>query len=154
MALRPSASNVRAVTFLARFRLGNGKLDPKLRAALESEGLVLLEEGLPGSVRYRHFKAPGRRHHGKVTRERLGLAISEERFVLYCRSGSTKLIDSPFSDPRLSALEVSLEANDTVSLRIDYDRARVPKVSGEVTIVVRTPNASTIVGQLRVRLGR
>jgi hypothetical protein len=154
MAYGHPTSNVPAVTFLARFRLGNGKLDPKLRAAVRAEGLVLIEEGLRGSVRYRRFKAPGRRHHGKVTGERLGLAISEERFVVYCRSGSTKLIDSPFSDPRLSMLDVSLQGNDTVSLRIDYDRVGVPKVSGEIAIMVRTPNAATIVEQLRVRLGR
>jgi hypothetical protein len=142
------------VAFLARFRLGNGKLDPELTAALRAEGLVILEEGLQGSVRYRRFKAPGRRHHGKVTGERIGLAISEERFVVYCRSGSTKLIDTPFSDPRLSMLDVSLEGSDTVSLRIDYDRGGVPNVSGEITIRVRTTNAAIIVEQLRVRLGR
>ncbi len=84
---------------LARFRLGDGKLDPELRTALEAEGLVLVDEGLRGSVRYRRFKAPGRRHHGKVTGERVALAISERRFVVYCRSGTTKLIDTPFADP-------------------------------------------------------
>jgi hypothetical protein len=142
------------VTFLAKFRLGDGKLDPELRAALQSEGLVLLEEGLHGSVRYRRFRAPGRRHHGKVTGERLALAISEKRFVVYCRSGTTRLIDSPLSDPRLSILEVSLERDDRISLRIDYDRAGVPEVTGEITIVLGTPNAATIVEQLRARLGR
>ena len=49
--------------------LGNGTLKPKLRAALESEGVVLLEEGLPGTITYAHFKAPGRRYHGKVVGE-------------------------------------------------------------------------------------
>ena len=143
---------MRGVAFLAKFRLGNGRLDPELRAALEAEGLVLIEEGLQGSVRYRRFKAPGRRHDGKVTGERIGLAISETRFVVYCRSGSTKLIDASFSDPRLSVLDASLEGNDTVSLKIDYDRAGVPEVSGEIRIVVRTPNAPAIVDQLRARL--
>lgn len=147
----PSGS---VVTFLARFRLGKGKLDPKLQAALRAEGLVLIEEGLHGSIRYRHFKGPGRRHHGKVTLERFGLAISEERFVVYCRSGSTKLIDTPFSDPRLSMMDLYLGGHNTVSIRIDYDRGGVPNVSGEITISVTTPNAPTIVEQLRVRVGR
>lgn len=145
---------MRGVGFLAKFRLGDGRLDPELRAALAAEGLVHIEEGLHGSVRYRRFKAPGRRHHGKVTGERIGLAISEERFVVYCRSGTTKLIDTPFSEPRLSILDVSLEGNDTVSLRIDYDRADVPGVSGEIRIVARTPNAAAIVAQLQARIRR
>ncbi len=142
------------VTFLAKFRLGNGKLDPKVRAALDSEGLVLVEEGLRGSVRYRRFRAPGRRHHGKVTGERIALAISEERFVVYCRSGSTALVDSSFTNPRLSVVDVALHGTDSVSIRIDYDRADLPKISGEITIVVSTPNAATIVDHLQTRLGR
>lgn len=141
------------MAFLAKFRLGNGRLDPKVRAALESEGLVLVEEGPRGSVRYKRFKAPGRRHHGKVTAERIALAISEERFVVYCRSGTTALVDSSFTNPRLSFVDVTLEGADSVSIRIDYDRAGLPKISGEITIVVSTPNAATIVDQLRGRLG-
>lgn len=140
------------VTFLAKLWLGNGRLDSKVRAALESEGLVLVEEGLRGSVRYRRFRAPGRRHHGKVTGERIALAISEERFVVYCRSGSTALVDSSFTNPRLSVVDVTLQGTDSISIRIDYDRADLPKISGEITIVVSTPNAVSIVHELQTRL--
>ena len=85
------------MTLFANLLLGNGRLQPQLRAALESEGLVTLEEERSGSVRYRHFKAPGRRSHGKVSPQRIALAISEHRLVVYCRSGRAKLIDTPFS---------------------------------------------------------
>ena len=142
------------MTYLAKLFLGDGGLRPKMRAALDSEGLVFLEEGLAGSVRYTNFKAPGRRSHGKVTPQRIGLGISEERFVVYCRSGRVKLIDTPFSDPRLSALDVVLGDGDTVSIRIDYDRIEVPGVSGQIEIRATTSNAATIVEQLRARLGR
>ena len=142
------------MTFLSKLLLGNGTLKPELRVALEAEGLVLIEEGLGGSVRYKRFRAPGRRHHGKVTGERIGLAVSEERLVVYCRSGRTKLIDTPFSDPRMSMLDISLQGDDTVAIRIDYDRADVPNVSGEIKILARTPNAANIVDHLRARLGR
>jgi hypothetical protein len=142
------------VALLARFRLGDGRLDPGVRAELESEGLVLVEEGLRGSVRYRRFRAPGRRHHGKVTAERIAIAITDERFVVSCRSGTTALVNSSFTNPLLGALDVTLQATDSVSIRIDYDRAGLPRISGEVTIVVSTPNAATIVGLLRDRLGR
>jgi hypothetical protein len=143
-----------SVTFLSKLLLGNGTLKPELRVALEAEGLVLIEEGLGGSVRYKRFRAPGRRHHGKVTGERIGLAVSEERLVVYCRSGRTKLIDTPFSDPRMSMLDISLQGDDTVAIRIDYDRADVPNVSGEIKILTRTPNAANIVDHLHARLGR
>lgn len=137
--------------FLARLLLGDGTLTPQLRAELEAEGLVLIEEGLRGSVRYKRFRAPGRRHHGKVTGERIGLALSEERFVVYCRSGRVKLIDTSFSDPRLSMLDVSLRGDDRVVIRVDYDRAGVPNVSGEITIHARTPHAAQIVEHFGAR---
>jgi hypothetical protein len=135
-----------------RLLLGKGTLKPNLRAALESEGVVLIEEGLTGSIRYSNFKAPGRRYKGKITGECFGLGISEQRLALYCRSGRVKLIDQPFTEPRLSALDVSLDGDDRVELRIDYDRAAVPKVSGQMTIRARTPNAATVVEELSARL--
>lgn len=142
------------MAFLARLLLGSGTLKPGLRAELESEGLVLIEEGLGGSVRYKRFRAPGKRFYGKVTGERVAIGISEKRLAVYCRSGRGKLIDTAFSDPRIGALEVSLHDDDKVAFRIDYDRADVPKVSGEVTIRARTPAAARIVGEVNARLRR
>ena len=143
---------VAPVGLFTKLLLGNGTLKPNLRAELESEGVVLIEEGLPGSIRYKNFKAPGKRFKGKITGECFGLGISEERLALYCRSGRVKLIDQPFTEPRLSAIEVSLEGEDRVALLIDYDRVDVPKVSGQMTIRARTPNAATVVEELSARL--
>ena len=140
--------------WFTKLLLGNGTLKPGLRAALESEGLVVLEEGLTGSIKYSHFKAPGKRFNGKVTGECFGLGISERRLALYCRSGRVKLIDQPFTEPRLSAIDVSVDDNDRVALLIDYDRVDVPKVSGQMTIRARTPNATMVVEELNSRLGR
>jgi hypothetical protein len=142
------------VGLFGKLLLGDGGLKPELRAALESEGLIVLEEGLHGRITYQHFRAPGRRFHGKVVGVRLGLGVSERRLALYCRSGRGELIDKPFTEPRLSALEVSLERDDTVAFRIDYDRVQVPKVSGQMTIRAVTPKAATVVEQIRDRLGR
>ncbi|HEY1277776.1 MAG TPA: hypothetical protein VGF25_22905 [Thermoleophilaceae bacterium] len=134
--------------------MGNGALKPETRETLEAEGLVHVEEGLRCRIRYERFRAPGRRFSGKVTTERIGLGISEKRFVLYCRSGSAELIDTEFGNPRLDILEVTLEGEETVLFRIDYDRADEPKVAGVIGIIVGTPNAATIVEELRSRMGR
>ena len=139
------------------FRLGNGVLKPKLKRELEAEGLVLIEEGLAGSVRYLRFKAPGKRFHGKVTGERLGIGISELRAVVFCRSGSVKLIDSEFASPRWEFVEIGVEDDGTLQFRIDYDRseeAKAAKVSGEIKIVAHTPKAAVIAEQVNARIGR
>jgi hypothetical protein len=64
-----------------------------------------------------------------------------------------KLIDSAFSNPRLAMFDISLDGDDTVVFRIDYDRADEKNVSGQIRIVARTPNAPTIVGELGKRCG-
>jgi hypothetical protein len=144
---------VRAVGFLARLLLGSGTLKPELRAALEAEGLVRLEEGLTGSVRYTRFRAPGRYHHGKITGVRVGLGISRERLVVFSHSGRAKLIDTRFADPRSSMLDIDLDRDDRLAIGVDYDRGDVPKVSGRLTIMARTPDAPAIVEELRALLG-
>ena len=90
---------------------------------------------------------------GRSSASAFGIGVSEQRLALYCRSGRVKLIDQPFTEPRLSALEVSLDREDRVALRIDFDRAAVPKVSGQMTIRAVTPNAATLVEELSARLG-
>jgi hypothetical protein len=142
------------VGWFTNLLLGKGTLKPSLRAALESEGLVLIEEGLVGSIRYSNFKAPGKRFKGKITGECFGLGVSERRLALYCRSGRAKLIDQPFTEPRLSAIDVSRDGEDRVAFLIDYDRVEVPGVSGQMTIRVRTPNAARVVEELTSRLPR
>jgi hypothetical protein len=143
-----------AMSFLSKVLLGNGTLKPKLKAALESEGLVLVEEGLSGWIRYEQFKMPGRRFNGKVTGERVGIGISEKRVVVYCKSGRVKLVNSAYSNPDLDIVDVSLDGDDKIVFRIDYDRSDQEKVSGVIKISAKTPNAATIVGELRTRLGR
>ena len=85
-----------------------------------------------------------RRFHGKVTAVCVGLGISEERIAIYCRSGRSKLVDTLFSEPRLSAVEFALEGTDQVSIRIDFDRGVVPKVSGQMEIRVQVTLTSVL----------
>jgi hypothetical protein len=140
------------VGIFTRLLLGTGKLKPDLVQELEAEGLVLIEEGCRGSIRYTHFKAPGKRFHGKITGERIALGISEERFVVYCRSGRAELIDSRFSEPRLRELELSVEGSDRVVILVDYARMGEPSVEGKIAIRAQTPRATEIVDQLRRRI--
>lgn len=138
--------------FFGRLLLGNGTLDAQLKSELEGEGLVALEEGVSGSVRYNHFKSPGRRFHGKITPERFGLGLSERRFAVYCKSGRVKLIDTPYANPLLAKLDVSVDDKNRLALVVDYDADDEPSVSGQITIVLAIPNAATIAEQLRSRV--
>ena len=149
------AHRVRFVGLLSLL-LGGGELKSKLKAELEAEGLVLVEERLKGSIRYTHFKAPGKRFHGKIVPLRLAIGISERRLVIYGGWASGEIVDSPFDSPRFSAVDIELEGADAIVLRVDYSRmdaAEAAGVSGEITIRIRTVNAASIVEQIRTRIG-
>jgi len=140
---------------LGRLFLGTGELPAEVRDELEAEGLVLLEEGLSGSVRYRKFRAPGRRFNRKVTPVRIGVGVSEGRLAGYCASGRGKLIDSRWDSPQLAALDVSFDGGDKVDFHIDYSRmsaAEADEVCGEVTIRVKTPKAAELAETVQARL--
>jgi hypothetical protein len=139
--------------FLSNLILGDGTLKPQLRDALVAEGLVLLEEGLPGRVRFDRFKAPGKRFHGKVTPVRAALGLSERRIVVYASSGRAELADSPYTSPHFDMVEIARDG-DRVELRVDYDKGSDPQYAGRVTISVDTPEAERIVRELTARIGR
>jgi hypothetical protein len=80
------------------------------------------------------------------------VGISRERLAVYCKSGRVKLVDTAFSNPRLDMLSVSLKDAGRLAIGVDYDRGDVPKVSGQITIVIGTANAAAIVEELRARL--
>jgi hypothetical protein len=141
------------VGFLGRLLLGAGTLRPRLCAELEEEGLLLLEEGLRATLRYRRFKTPGRYHHGKVTPQRVALAISEQRLVVYGSSGSAKLIDSAFASSNWDKVDIEV-VEGRLEITVDYDRDDDPKVSGAILIRIHTPNADAIVREARARLAR
>ena len=134
--------------------MGDGTLPYDVREQLEGEGILFLEEGLSGSIRYSRFRAPGRRFNNRVTAERMGLGISAERIALYCHSGSAKLIDNPFSADAFSYVEVDVEHDGRLVFTIDYDGAGKPEHSGQVRIHVLTPNAAAIADMVRPRLSR
>jgi hypothetical protein len=143
------------MSWLGTLLLGKGTLRASMRAQLEREGLVLVEEGLGATIRYRRFRAPGRYHHGKIVAERVAIGISRKRVVMFCRNGRAKLVNSEYDSPHLRALDVSAaDDGGAVVFHVDYGKLDQEKVSGEIEMRVRTPNARRIAGEVNARLGR
>jgi hypothetical protein len=134
--------------FLRRALLGDGRLPDDLRAQLSAEHLVLIEEGLSGSITYRGFRGPGRRSSFEKTAFAGAIAISSLRVVVWISRGKPmdagKHLDVPFADDRMRGLEVVAERPDRVC--IAYDPAAFnPQTSGRVELRLRTPKAAEIV---------
>jgi hypothetical protein len=83
-----------------------------VRDQLAGEDLLLLEEGLGGSITYRRYKAPGKRARLKKVGISGAVCVTDRRLLVWGARG--KLVDVPFDDERFAAIEVEAEQPDRV----------------------------------------
>jgi hypothetical protein len=131
-----------AMNPLRRLLLGRGRLPGPLRAQLLAEDVLLLEEGLFGSVTYRHYRSPRKRMSFAKEAVSGAVAITATRLVVW--AGGMKHIDVPRGHPVWATIEVRMDAPGRV--RFTYDAgATNTAVSGQVAVRLRTGRAARIV---------
>jgi hypothetical protein len=133
---------------LQRMLLGSGRLPDEQRAALVAEGIVVLEEGLVGSVTYRHYRAPNRRANWRKEAAAGSIAITGRRLLVW--AGRMRHIDVPLDHPIRSTIEVTLDGADRACFAYDAG-ATDPARSGRVEVRLRTAAAARVVQLLNHR---
>ena len=129
---------------------GVGSIPAPIAAALKGEGVLLLDEGLRGSVTYRGFRAPGKIFAYK-RKGYVGSIILTEVRLLGLGYSST-IINVPLTDQRLRRIQLSVEGNDL--LLVAFDAALFhDDWSGSVEYRFRTPQAHDFVKMLGERAG-
>jgi len=131
-------------TWMYRF-FGAGKLPLKLREKLEAEEIVLLDEGIGGSITYQNFLAPGKASAWKHSGFTGAVLLTKTRFVglAYVRP----VINLPYDDPRLPAVQITLPEPDM--LRIAFDAATFHDGwSGSIECRFKTAHAQKICSAL------
>jgi hypothetical protein len=131
---------------LRRVLLGSGKLPDDLRGSLTAEGIVLIEEGLPGTVTYIGYRAPGRYSTWRRVAFTGAIAVTGQRFAVFASRGG-KHIDVPLSAGLRDAVKVSADGGDKVLFSVDPS-AFDPRKSGTVEVRLRTPRAAEVVALL------
>ena len=133
-------------TLLHRW-FGFGRLPKAMRPILESEGILLVDEGVGGSVTFRKFRAPGRRHGYRKSWFTGSLVVTEIRFAGWVYS--KPVINVPLEGPHLEKLDCELERDGAV-LRVAFDAADFhDDWSGDVEVRFRTPQACAFFERLR-----
>ena len=140
---------IQVVNPLRRLLFGSGRLSDDLRTTLTAEGIVFLDEGLPGSVTYRNFRAPGRYSNWRKSALIVALAVTSRRLLVVAGRGG-KMIDVPLDDPRRAAVTVGIEPPDRVVFTVDVG-AFSPDRSGTMEIRLRTARAAEVVALLDER---
>src|SRR5256885_15728856 len=80
------------------------------RTAIDSEGIVLMDEGIGGSITYRDFSAPGRRSSWRKAAFSGSIALTKTR--LLALQYANPAINVPLDDPRLKQMQFSVEGED------------------------------------------
>ena len=127
---------------------GSGGLSDAVRAELESEGIVHREDGLRGSVTYRHYRAPGRRSNWSKEAMRASFVVTRRRLGVYVRS--RPMVDVAFDDPRFARLDLRVDGRH---LTIDLDDASVfnDRASGQITTRVRCADPAAALATIRAQ---
>ena len=132
---------------LGRLFLGRGTLPDDLRAQLTAEGLDQEEEGIRGTVTYRHYRAPHRRSKWRRQWIRAALAITDQRLLIAIRG--RPFVNVPWDDPRLDAMEMSVE-DDRLLIAFDpalFDERR----SGRIELRLSSAHPRMALEQIRAR---
>jgi hypothetical protein len=129
------------------FRVGS--IPAQLKAQLETEGVLLQDEGIPGSTTYRNFHRPGAYSGWRRVWYSASLTITRTRVVGL--ASSRLIINVPFTDTRLQRLNISVENSDV--LLVAFDAALFHNDwSGTIEYRFRTPQAQAFWGMLAARM--
>lgn len=96
---------------------GIGKFPQQYNAALRSEGIILADEGIKGSVTYLNFRSPQRYANWKRQWHTASIALTNARLLAF--SYSSPIIDVPVTDERFRCLQFSLADENTLLVTFD-----------------------------------
>ncbi|HXI26420.1 MAG TPA: hypothetical protein VNG71_21380 [Pyrinomonadaceae bacterium] len=116
---------------------GLGRIPKLLNDTLHIEGIVVADEGIPASVTYRDFRAPGKYFSWKKQAFVGSVVVTNNRLVALMYSNFA--VNVPFTDERIRQLQISVEGD---RLLISFD----PKLfhdnwSGTIEYRFRTEHA-------------
>ena len=119
-----------------RWMANRGGLPSTLRAELEAEGLLLVEERIEGDVSYRAYEALGQRPRSGHQSTLASLALSRKRLVVQ-GTQSVQLEAGPGP--------VTSSVDEPGVLTLSYEAGDIyPTRSGSVTVRLKTPRANDI----------
>jgi hypothetical protein len=128
---------------------GLGKIPERFMSPLKSEGILVFDEGIKGSITYRDFRAPGKYSSWRRQWFNGGIVLTQVRLVSLI--SLSQAIDVPLADERIRSMRFSVEKPGT--LLIAFDPALFhPDWSGTMEYRFRTEEAEVFVEKLRERI--
>jgi hypothetical protein len=120
-----------------------GKIPKALRPGLESEGMLVCDEGIGGWIIMKDFRAPGKRSKYRMTGFSGFLAITRKRIIAYAYG--RRMINVAFEDARIYALNVKLVNPNRIECAFESSTFH-RDWSGRITVRFNTPKAAEFLG--------
>jgi hypothetical protein len=125
---------------------GVGGLPAALRPALEMEGILVIDEGVRGSITYRNFRGFGRYSSYRKNGFSGTIVLTGKRIIGF--AFKKRILNVGLTDPRLSQLEI--EAEDKNRLKIAFEAGIFhEKAAGRIEYRYRTAHAAEIATRLK-----
>lgn len=118
---------------------GFGKISESFMSQLQSEGILLLDEGVKGSVTYINFHRPGKSSGWERRGMIASIAVTKTRFLAL--NSSIPVINVTLTDKRLSLMRFLQEDAETLYVAFDANLFQ-SDWSGKVEYRFRTTEAS------------
>ena len=96
---------------------GWGGIPKRYAPTLHAEGIVLLDEGIGGSITFKKFRAPGRYHSRKRSWFTGCIVLTERTFAAF--AFIKPLIYVPLDHKNISELSCTIEESGTLLVKYD-----------------------------------
>jgi hypothetical protein len=124
-----------------------------MRPAIEQEGIILIDEGIGGWVKFKNFKAPGRRYSLKYSWFTGAVVLTHKRFAAFTfYPFFNPIIDVPVAAEHLNKLQCSLKKETTLCVLFDPSDFR-EGWSGTIECSFSTSQARLFLEQIKGKQG-
>lgn len=127
---------------------GIGSVPGSQLPALREEGLVLVEEGIRGSVTYLNYRAPGRYSWRRRSWFVGSLVVTQQRFAAF--AFSRPIVNVPLKAEYLAKIRCELESDSRLLITFDAGAFNAA-ASGTVECRFVTPKARLFIDQIGAR---
>jgi hypothetical protein len=144
---------VAGMGIFARQARPKGQLPDDLRSELAAEGILVIEEGVPATIMYRHYRAPGRSGNWRGD-YLVAFAMSERRLLVYGatpdRRPPSPFVNVSWEQAKAGGLS-AVPADGGLRLCFEFS-ALYPDRSGQAEVLLRTGQAQTALTAAEARL--
>ncbi len=127
----------------------SGEIPGDTRSQILKEGVILQDEGIPGSITYRNFRAPGRYSGWKRSWFSGSIVLTRKHFLAFAYS--KPVIGVAWSEDKVKQLECTVEDRNRLCIKFNAGTFS-QDWSGNMEIRFSTPHAHTFLREIRRKI--